>query len=161
MGGPAGDGCLLSADTTKGNRILNWKGIAITPTVLGGWIVPVAPDLVEVYEQVCGVPARVLPLSAYDITRYGNGLYHVNSSLQPAVATQSPVVGLAVTMETVVPGTATGASHRVDLALAVSYCLEVAKRFRAGKLRFYDLDEHAEALRRYGPLSRLQTLGDE
>ncbi|HEX9866198.1 MAG TPA: DUF1177 domain-containing protein [Acidimicrobiia bacterium] len=151
---------VLSVDTTKGNKILNWKGIAITPTVLAGWILPVAPDLVEVYEHVCGVPARVLPLSAYDVTPYGNDLHHVNSIMQPAVATSSPVVGVAVTTETVVPGTASGANHPVDLALAVSFCIEVAKRFGAGTLRFYDAAGHVEALRRYGPLDRLQTLGE-
>lgn len=152
---------VLTVDTTKGNRILNWKGIAISPPVQAGWILPVAPDLVEVYEQVCGVPARVLPLSTYDITPYGNGLYHVNSILQPVVATDAPVVGVAITTETTVPGSATGASHPTDIALAVSFCVEVAKRFGAGKLQFVDRDEYEQAVRRYGGLEFLQTMGSE
>lgn len=152
---------VLSIDTTKGNRILNWKGIAITSTVLEGWILPVAPDLVEVYEQVCGIPARVLPLSTYDITPYGNGLYHVNSILQPAVSSGVPTVGVAITAETAVPGSATGASHPGDIALAVSFVIETAKRFGAGRLCFHDERQHEDALRRYGSMTRLQTMGVE
>lgn len=151
---------ILSIDTTKGNRILNWKGIAITPTVLEGWILPVAPGLVELYEQVCGQPARVLPLSTYDITPYGNGLYHVNSILQPAVAANQPVVGVAITAETAVPGSATGASHPGDIALAATYAVEAAKRFGSGSLEFYDKAQFGEAQRRYGDLHRFQGMGD-
>jgi hypothetical protein len=150
---------IMVVDTTKGNRILNWKGIAITSTVVGGWIVPVAPDLLDVYEQVCGVPPRVLPLSTYDITPYGNGLYHVNSILQPSVATEVPVVGVAITAETAVPGSGSNASHPGDIALAVSFCLESAARFGAGRLQLYDVDQHAIALERYGPMTHLQVDG--
>jgi hypothetical protein len=152
---------VLSIDTTKGNKILNWKGIAITSTVLEGWILPVAPDLVDLYEQVCGVPARVLPLSTYDITPYGNGLYHVNSILQPAVSSDVPTVGVAITAETAVPGSATGASHPADIALAVSFVVEAAKRFGTGRLSFYDEAQHQEAVRRYGSMRRLQGGGPE
>lgn len=152
---------VLAIDTTKGNRILNWKGIAITSPVLAGWVLPVSEDLVDVYESVCGTRARVLPLSTYDITPYGNGLYHINSILQPAVATRAPVVGVAITAETVVPGTATGSSHPADIALAASFCVEVAKRHGAGRLRFHDPDQHDEALRRYGSLETLQTMGSD
>jgi hypothetical protein len=147
---------VLSIDATKGNRIVNWKGIAITPTVRQGWVLPVAPDLIDVYEQVCGVPARVLPISTYDITPYGNGLYHVNSILQPATATDAPVVGVAVTAETAVPGSATGANHPADLALAVTFVIEVAKRFGAGRLSLFDPGEMDQAIARYGPLQQLQ-----
>jgi hypothetical protein len=150
---------VLTVDTTKGNRILNWRGVAITPTVMQGWVLPVAPDLVEVCEQVTGAPARVLPITTYDITPYGNGLWHVNSIVQPAVATDAPVVGVALTTETVVPGSATGASHPTDIAMAVSFCLEVAKRFGAGRLRFFDTEEFGRAVDRYGPMRGLQTMG--
>ncbi len=152
---------VLSVDTTKGNRILNWRGIAITSTVLEGWVLPVAPDLVDVYEQVCGVPARVLPLSTYDITPYGNGLYHVNSILQPAVACNVPTVGVAITAETAVPGSATQASHPQDIALATSFVLEVARRHGARALDFFDEGEFAEARRRYGSMGQLKGSGNE
>lgn len=151
---------VLVVDTTKGNRVLNWRGIALTSTVLQGWILPVAPDLLDVYEQVCGTAPRVLPLSTYDITPYGNGLYHVNSILQPAVATDVPVVGVAVTAETAVPGSATNASHAGDVALAVSFCLESAFRFGAGRLSLHDPDQHALAVSRYGPMTQLQSMGE-
>ena len=150
---------IMVVDTTKGNRILNWKGIAVTSTVLGGWVLPVAPDLLDIYEQVCGVPPRVLPLSTYDITPYGNGLYHVNSILQPAVATDVPVVGVAITSETAVPGSGTNASHPGDIALAVALCLESAARFGTGRLQLYDIAQHAVALERYGPMTHLQSDG--
>lgn len=152
---------IMVVDTTKGNRILNWKGIAITSTVVGGWVLPVAPDLLDIYEQVCGVPPRVLPLSTYDITPYGNGLYHVNSILQPAVATDVPVVGVAITAETAVPGSGSNASHPGDIALAVSFCLESAARFGSGRLQFYDVDQYAIALERYGSMTHLQGDGAE
>lgn len=147
---------ILVVDTTKGNRIINWKGIAITSTVVGGWVLPVAPDLLDVFEQVCGVPPRVLPLSTYDVTPYGNGLYHVNSILQPSVAADVPVVGVAVTAETAVPGSGTNASHPGDIALAVSFCLESAARFGAGRLELYDVSQHAIAVDRYGPMTHLR-----
>lgn len=150
---------VLVVDTTKGNRILNWRGIAVTPTVVRGWILPVSPELLDVYESVCGTPPRVLPLSTYDITPYGNGLYHLNSIVQPAVVTDAPVVGVAITSETAVPGSSTNASHAEDIALAVSLCIEAAARFGAGQLVFYDHDEFSRAVQLYGEMGSLRTEG--
>ncbi len=152
---------VLVVDATKGNRVINWRGIAITPTVRQGWILPVAPDLLDVYEHVCGTAPRVLPLSMFDVTPYGNGLYHVNSILQPAVATRAPVVGVAVTAETAVPGSATNASHPEDIGLAVAFCLETAQRFGQGRVTFYDADQAKLAVARYGEMTGLQTSGSE
>ncbi|NLW17484.1 MAG: DUF1177 domain-containing protein [Firmicutes bacterium] len=150
---------ILSVDTTKGNRILNYKGVAISPTVKEGYILPVSNDLVDLLEIVSGCPARVLPLSLYDITPYGNDLYHVNSILQPATATDAPVVGVAITAEIAVPGCATGASHVPDLDVATRFCLEVAKAFGANQLHFYDEQQFAHAQTLYGSLKQLQTMG--
>jgi len=152
---------ILSIDATKGNRIVNHRGFAITPTVKQGYILPVAPGLIDLYEWVTGRPAVVVPLSTFDITPYGNGLYHVNSILQPAVATEAPVVGVALTAETAVPGSATGANHPADLADAVRYCIEAAKAFGADLLDLYDADEFDHAVALYGPMTRLQTHGGE
>jgi hypothetical protein len=147
---------VLSVDTTKGNRLVNHKGIALTPTVLQGYVLPVADDLLDIYANVTGRPPVVLPLTSYDITPYGNGLPHINSILQPAIATDKPVVGLAITAETAVPGSATGASHPTDIALAVSFCVETAKAIGAGRASVYDAEDFAAAQRMYGSLAHLQ-----
>lgn len=147
---------VLAVDATKGNRILNRRGFAITPTIKEGYILPVAPDLLDLYEWVSGRPPAVLPLSTYDITPYGNGLYHVNSIVQPAVATAAPVVGVALTAETAVPGSATGANHPVDLAEAVRFVIEVAKGIGSGTVALFDPDDWARAEERYGKMTHLQ-----
>ena len=59
---------ILSIDTTKGNRIVNHKGIAISPTVKSGWILPVSTDLVRILESVSGMLPITFPLSQQDIT---------------------------------------------------------------------------------------------
>lgn len=147
---------IVSIDTTKGNRVINHRGIALSPTVQRGYILPVSPDLVSVYETVCGIPAQVFPLATQDITPYANGLYHINSILQPATAADVPVVGLALTTETTVAGSATGASHETDIALAARFCLEVAKEWGAGTLQFRDAAEFAQLEELYGPATHLQ-----
>ena len=85
-------------------------------------------------------------------------LYHMNSILQPSTATAAPVVGVALTAQSVVPGCATGASQIVDIEEAVSFCVEVAKAFGAGACPFYRPAEWEIILRRYRPLDRLQKL---
>jgi hypothetical protein len=152
---------ILSIDATKGNRIVNHRGFAITPTVKQGYVLPVAPGLVDLYEWVTGRRAVVVPVSTFDITPYGNGLYHLNSILQPAVATSAPVVGIALTAETAVPGSATGANHPQDLADAVRFCIEAAKAIGADLLDVYDPDEFDHAVALYGPMTHLQTHGGD
>ncbi len=147
---------VLAVDATKGNRILNRRGFAITPTVKEGYILPVAPDLLDLCEWVSGRSPAVLPLSTYDITPYGNGLYHVNSIVQPSVATAAPVVGVALTAETAVPGSATGANHPTDLAEAVRFVIEAAKGIGSGAVILYDPEELVRAKERYGPMTHLQ-----
>lgn len=150
---------ILTVDTTRGNRVLNHRGIAISPTVRQGWILRVAEDLLTIQQQVTGRLPVVLPITMQDITPYGNGLFHVNSILQPATATSAPVVGVALTAEVAVPGSATGASHAVDIDQAVRFCLEVAKAFGRGQCGFHDPDEWEEIQRRYGSMRLLQTPG--
>lgn len=150
---------ILSVDTTRGNRILNRRGIAISPTAKAGWVLRVSDDLLDIYQIVTGQLPAVLPITTQDITPYGNDLFHLNSIMQPTTATAAPVVGVALTAEVAVPGCATGASHAVDIELAVRFCIEVAKRFGPGACAFYDEAEFARILKRYGPLTKLQTLG--
>ncbi|EHR78183.1 hypothetical protein OCC_03993 [Thermococcus litoralis DSM 5473] len=150
---------ILSVDTTRGNRIINVKGFAITPTVKEGWILKVSDDLLDIMQYVTGKMPAVVPITMQDITPYGNGVHHINSILQPATATNAPVVGVAITAEVPVPGCATGASHEVDIEQAARFCIEVAKGFGKGKVRFYDEEEFKHLVKLYGPMNHLQTLG--
>lgn len=147
---------ILSIDTTKGNRIINHKGFALSPTVKEGYILRVSDDLLRIMEMTTGRPAVTFPITTQDITPYGNGIYHLNSILQPSTATDVPVVGVAITAESVVPGCGTGASHEVDIAAAVKFAVEVAKEFGRETCHFYDADEYARLLALYGSLSHLR-----
>ena len=152
---------VLSIDTTKGNRIVKWRGFAITPTVKEGWVLKVSEDLLDIMEIATGRIPRVCPITTQDITPYGNGLDHINSIMQPATATDGPVVGVAITAETPVPGCATGASHVIDIEEAARFVLEVAKAYGKGLCRFYDEEEWQIIVERYGPLNILQGRGRE
>jgi len=148
---------ILSIDTTKGNRIINHKGYALSPTVKEGYILRVSEDLLRIMEMPSGRPAVTFPITTQDITPYGNGVHHLNSILQPSTATTVPVVGVAITAESVVPGCGTGASHETDIALAVKFAVEVAKEFGRGTCHFYDADEYQLLLSLYGSLRHLQS----
>lgn len=149
---------ILSLDTTKGNRILSHKGIMISPTVKDGYILRTSEDLVSVVEIVTGTLARVFPLTTQDITPYGNGLWHLNSIIQPCTATSAPVVGVAITSEMAVPGCATGASHLRDIELASRFSVEVAKYYSQNKVKFYDEKEFEIITSLYGSMEHLKTL---
>lgn len=148
---------ILSIDTTKGNRILNHKGYALSPTVKEGYILRVSEDLLRIMEMTSGQPAVTFPITTQDITPYGNGVYHLNSIMQPSTATDVPVVGVAICAESVVPGCGTGASHEVDIAAAVRFAVEVAKEFGRETCQFYDAQEYARLLSLYGSLSHLRS----
>jgi hypothetical protein len=150
---------ILSIDTTKGNRIINQRGFAISPTVKEGYILRVSEDLLRIMEHTTGRRPSVFAITTQDITPYGNGVFHINSILQPSVATRSPVVGVAPTTESVVPGCATGASHMVDIEEVVRFSIEVAKQFGSGQCHFYDAEEFKRMVALYGPMNHLQTLG--
>lgn len=150
---------ILSIDTTRGNRVINHRGFAISPTVRAGWILRVSEDLLDIQQIVTGRLPAVFPLSMQDITPYGNGLYHLNSILQPATATEAPVVGVALTAEVAVPGSATGASQPGDIEQAVRFVIEVGKAFGRGRCRFHDPGEWQAIQARYGSMTLLSTPG--
>lgn len=152
---------ILSIDTTKGNKVFNHRGIAISPTVKSGYILKFCDDLVRIKEMTTGELPVTFAVTTQDITPYGNDVYHINSILQPAVATDAPVVGVAVTAKSAVPGSGTGASHEVDVAQAVRFSIEVAKEYTAGKFEFYDVAEFERLEKLYGSMQHLQTLGNE
>jgi hypothetical protein len=143
---------ILSVDTTKGNRVVNHQGFAISPTVKEGWILRVSEDLLDLASQVSGRLPVVLPLTMQDITPYGNDVYHINSILQPCTATSAPVVGVAITTVTAVPGCGTGATDLTSVESAARFCLEAAKSYGSGTASFYDTD-------RYGSMQHLQGMG--
>lgn len=147
---------VLSADTTKGNKIICKRGFAISCPIKEGYILKASDDLVEIMSRVTGQPAYVFPLSTQDITPYGNGVYHMNSILQPSVATSAPVVGIAITTETPVAGCATGATHIVDVEQAARFIVEVAKDFTRGQCSFYDREEYEKLVEIYGDMRHLQ-----
>lgn len=152
---------ILTVDTTKGNRVINTRGFAISNTVKEGWILRVSEDLLEIMQRTTGQLPYVFPLSMQDITPYGNDVYHLNSILQPCTATKAPVVGVAITTETMVPGCATGSSHFADVEETARYMMEVAKSFGRGEVSFYDEKEYDRLVKLYGRMDQLQTLGNE
>ncbi len=147
---------ILSIDTTKGNRIINHRGFAISPTVKDGWILKVSDDLLDIMERVTGELPYVFAITNQDITPYGNNVFHLNSIMQPAVSTDAPVVGVAITSSVPVPGCGTGASHETDIELAARFVVEVAKDFTRGKIAFYDKKEYDTLLKLYGRMSFLK-----
>lgn len=147
---------ILSVDTTRGNRVINRRGFAITPTVKEGYILKVSPSLLDLVTYVTGRPPSVVPITTQDITPYGNGIDHVNSIVQPATATPAPVVGVALTSVLPVPGSATGANQVVDIEQATRFCVEVAKSFGQRRCEFCDVEEFERLVQLYGPMTHLQ-----
>lgn len=150
---------VVSIDTTKGNRVFNHRGIALSPTVKSGYVLKFADELLRIMEMTTGELPVTFTVTTQDITPYGNDVYHINSILQPAVATDAPVVGVAITAKTAVPGSGTGASHEVDIAQAVRFSIEIAKEFTRGEIEFYDAEEFDLLEKLYGSMKHLQTLG--
>jgi hypothetical protein len=147
---------ILSVDTTRGNRVVNVRGIAISPTIKEGYILRISEDLLDLLQAVTGRPPVVFPVTTQDVTPYGNEIHHLNSILQPSTVTMAPVVGIALTAEVAVPGPATGASQVTDIEQAVRFCIEVAKGYGAGTCRFYDPAEFSRLQELYGPMRHLQ-----
>lgn len=150
---------VLSVDTTKGNRIINHRGFAISPTVKEGYILRVSEDLLDIMTITTGRLPVVFAITTQDITPYDNDIYHINSIFQPATATAAPCVGIAITAETPVPGCATGASHMTDIELAARFSVEVAKAYTEGRCKFHNEEEFQRLCHLYGSQSHLQTMG--
>lgn len=147
---------ILSVDTTKGNRIINHCGFAVSPTVKQGYILRVSEDLLTIMERVTGDFPVVFPITMQDITAYGNGIYHLNSILQPSVVSDCPVVGVAITTGSAVPGCTTGANMPMALEAAARFCVEVAKSYGQKTCAFYDEKEFAQLQNLYGSMDILR-----
>lgn len=150
---------ILSLDTSRGNRIINHNGIALTPTIKEGYILRVPETLLDLLSWTTGELPHVMPLTTVDITPSDNGMRRLNSIVQPATFTKAPVVGVAFTAIAAVPGCATGATNSRDLEAATRFTIEVAKVFGKNQCKFYDEAEWAELQRRYGSLRHLQQIG--
>ena len=147
---------ILSIDTTKGNRIINHAGFAISPTVKEGYILRVSEDLLRIMEYVTGDFPCAFPITMQDITPYGNDIYHLNSIMQPAVMTDCPVVGVAITTRSAVPGCASGANMPLGLESAARFVVEVAKVFGKGSCQFYDKSQFDRLIQLYGSMDKLR-----
>lgn len=146
---------IISIDTSRGNRIINTNGFAITPTVKEGWILKVSDDLLRIMEYTTGTLPAVVPITMQDITPYGNGVYHFNSLMQPAVATKSPVVGVAITSELPVPGCWTGASNAHQIDMTGRFVIEVAQGYGKGNVSLFDTKEYGILKKKYGSMNVL------
>lgn len=150
---------ILSVDATKGNRVINAKGFAISPTIRDGYILRVSEDLLTLMANVTGRLPAVFAVTTQDLTPYGNGLFHINGILQPSTATSAPLVAVAITSETPIAGCASGANHPLSLEEAARFCVEVARAFGEESCRFYDPAEFARLESLYGSLAHLKTPG--
>jgi hypothetical protein len=90
------------------------------------------------------------------LAQYENKLYHLNTIMQPCTVTKAPVVGVAITAESGVPGCATGANQIMDLEMAARFVIEVDKSFTERKCRFYDQKEFDRIVKKYGAMNHLQ-----
>ena len=151
---------ILSIDTTKGNKIINTRGFAISNTVREGYILKVSDDLLEIMMRTTGKLPFVFPISQQDITPYGNGLYHINSILQPATSTKAPVVGVAITTEVPVAGCATGSTNIIDIESVGRFVIEVAKEVGSGMCKISDENEFNLIKSLYGDMTKFQTKGE-
>jgi len=147
---------IISIDTTRGNRIVNYNGIALTYPVKEGYILRIHDSVLDIYERCSGNYPIIVPLGTADITPYGNNLFHINSMLQPSTATNSPVIGLAMTSKTIIPGSATGVCSEFVSEIAARFCIEVAKDINLGRCSFYYKEDFEKLVDLYGDMRKLQ-----
>lgn len=150
---------IFSIDTTKGNRVINTRGFAISQPVKEGYILRASEGLLDIMQRTTGRLPYVFPVNTQDITPYGNDVHHINSIMQPCTCTDAPVVGVAITTETMVPGCATGCSHFADVEAAARFVLEAAKAYGRREFEFYDKAEFERMVKLYGAMKQFQTLG--
>lgn len=150
---------ILSVGTTRGNNVINYKGVAISLTIKAGYILKASDDLLTILEKVTGRLPMVLPVAQQDITPYGNGLYHINSIFQPSVVTEAPVVGVAITSEKPIAGCATGVTQAEDIEKAGRFIVEVAKLYGKDECQFYDQEEYKKMIELYGKMTKFQSMG--
>jgi hypothetical protein len=151
---------ILCVDATKGNRIIKTAGFAISPTILDGYILPPSDDLLTLMSNVTGKQPAVFAVTTQDLTPDWNGISHLNGILQPSLLTHAPLVGVAITAETVIAGAAPGANHPFSLEQAARFCVEVARGFGEQRCSFHDPAEFARLRTLYGSLEHMKAFSD-
>lgn len=146
---------LLSVDTTRGLIVCNHTGIAITATLVNGYLMRVSDDLMQIMSDVTNELPVILPITMQDITPYGTGVYHINSIMQPGNLFDGPVVGVATVAKNRVPGRATSASTPQTLEEATRFCVETARRYGNGDVEFYDKSQYDLLVKLYGDMRSL------
>ena len=146
---------VLSVDATKGNRVIKVRGFAITPVVRRGWILRPSDDVLDIYTWVAGRQPVLVPITMQDIVPYSTPVKHINSIIQPWLYTDSPVMGVAITSESVIPGSASGVTDLVSLEQASRFTLEVAKRFTSGSIEIYYEHEYRILTELHGDLGSI------
>lgn len=144
----------LSIGIQKDNQILKHNCYAISPTVKQAYILSISKDLLRIMEQSSGLNATTFPVTTLDITPYGNGVDHFNSVLQPAIATDAPVVGIIISADE--KSESTYVRNEVDISTVVKFIIQVAKEFGQGTCSFFDYYEFALLKSLYGSQSHLQ-----
>ncbi len=147
---------ILSNDATKANRIINHLGFAISPVVKQGYILRPTDEILDIMQTVSGAPPVIFPLTTADITPYANEIYHINSILQPAVVTNSPVLGIATTSLMPVAGCATGANQLIHIETAVRFNIEAAKAFTSGNCDLCYQEDFKQLISHYGVMKKFQ-----
>ena len=101
-----------------------------------------------------------MPITMQDITPYDNGIYHLNGIGEIPLGISAPAIGVAITAELPVGGSATGASCIADMEEASRFCVEVAKDFGRKRFRFFDEEEFGKLVKMYGSMHHLQSMGN-
>lgn len=152
---PEAADALISVDTTRSHYFLNHTGIAVSPTLVNGYLLRLSEDLLQVCAEVTSEPPVALPITMQDITPHGNGVFRINSIMQPARFFRGPVVGLASVSRHPIRGITTGANRPQNLEEAARFCVEVARRFGRGALEFFDPVEYERLVGLYGSMEIL------
>jgi len=150
---------ILSIDSTKANKVINYTGFAITHVIKEGWILKVSDEILDIYTRVTGEPPVIVPLTMQDVLPFSTKIYHINSIIQPWIYTTAPVIGVATTTRMPVPGSATGVTNVFALDQAARFVLEVAKDFTAERVKFYDEKDWETIIKVHGSIREIMRKG--
>lgn len=149
---------ILHVETSRGNRVINCQGFAITPTIKECYVLKVSNDVMDIMQNVTGKLPQIVPLTTQDITPMDNGVYHVNGLAQETVLSDAPIIGVALTSIIPIAGCAPGASQLMDIEAASRFLIEVAKAYTCGECKLYDQKEFELLIKLYGSMKHLRKI---